>query len=221
MATDSIIPRRPAGIEIKIPGKDKDILEYAVAFNVPNNEAFLLFNPQFLTADGKLNNEGKRRCRDFFSYTKNREYKEKYTELLKGIVGGQRQEARGQSNEIDDSRKDNALKSLLNQAMSLVERGEDLDPDTLKVIAEIYKKIGILKEEVEVQEAPRRYLPERCSACAYRSFVESNVEEGKIINECDFCRTRRFAEENGWHFDPTKNLDLPEELTNQNKENGN
>lgn len=215
MATDSIIPRRPAGIEIKIPGKDKDILEYSAAFNVPNNEAFLLFNPQFLTADGKLNNEGKRRCRDFFSYSKNREYKEAYTELLKGIVGGQRQEARRQSNEIDDSRKDNALKSLLNQAMSLVERGENLDPDTLKVIAEIYKKIGILKEEVEVQEAPRRYLPERCSACAYRSFVESNVEEGKIINECDFCRTRKFAEENGWHFDPTKNLDLPKETNNQ------
>lgn len=222
MATDSIIPRRPAGIEIKIPGKDKDILEYSAAFNVPNNEAFLLFNPQFITADGKLNNEGKRRCRDFFSYSKNREYKEKYTELLKGIVGGQRQEARGQSNEIDDSRKDNALKSLLNQAMSLVERGEDLDPDTLKVIAEIYKKIGILKEEVEVQESPRRYLPVRCrTECAYRLFVESHIEGGEIVQECDFCRTRKFAEENGWHFDPTKNLDLPEELTNQNKENGN
>lgn len=217
MATDSIIPRRPAGIEIKIPGKDKDILEYSAAFGIPNNEAFLLFNPQFLTADGKLNNEGKRRCRDFFSYSKNREYKETYVQLLKGIVGGQRQEARGQSNEIDDSRKDNALKSLLNQAMSLVERGEDLDPDTLKVVTEIYRKIGILKEEVEVQEAPRRYLPVKCRLeCAYRLFVESHIESGEIIQECDYCRTRKFAEENGWHFDPTKNLDLPEELTNQN-----
>lgn len=213
MATDSIIPRRPAGIEIKIPGKDKDILEYSAAFNVPNNEAFLLFNPQFITADGKLNNEGKRRCRDFFSYSKNREYKEAYVQLLKGIVGGQRQEARGQSNEIDDSRKDNALKSLLNQAMSLVERGEDLDPDTLKVVTEIYRKIGILKEEVEVQEAPRRYLPQRCSSCDYRSFVESYVETGQIENSCLRCKALDVAKEHGFRYDPKDLLREADEKT--------
>lgn len=213
MATDSIIPRRPAGIEIKIPGKDKDILEYSAVFNVPNNEAFLLFNPQFLTADGKLNNEGKRRCRDFFSYTKNREYKEKYTELLKGVVGGQGQEAREKNNEIDDSRKDNALKSLLNQAMSLVERGEDLDPDTLKVVTEIYRKIGILKEEVEVQEAPRRYLPQRCSSCDYRSFVESYVETGQIENSCLRCKALDIAKEHGFRYDPKDLLREADEKT--------
>lgn len=220
MATDSIIPRRPAGIEIKIPGKDKDILEYSAVFNVPNNEAFLLFNPQFITADGKLNNEGKRRCRDFFSYTKNREYKEAYTELLKGIVGGQRQESREKNNEIDDSRKDNALKSLLNQAMSLVERGEDLDPDTLKVIAEIYKKIGILKEEVEQEVRPVRFLPERCfSGCRYRLFIENAVKGGAVIDECQYCKALAYATENGYKDDATKRLDIPKEILDAEPEN--
>ena len=32
--------------------------------------------------------------------------------------------------------------------MSMVESGDTLDPDTLKVLTEIFKKLGILKDEV-------------------------------------------------------------------------
>lgn len=214
MAIDSLIPRRPQFIESKLTVLEKNCIEYAVAFSAKNEEAFLLFHPEYITSDGKLSNEGKRRCKDFFSYSKNKEYRDAYTVYLKEFLSGDKGKGETHLIEVDESRKDKALKSLLNQAMSMVESGDTLDPDTLKVLTEIFKKLGILKDEVEEQEAPRRYLPERCSACSYRSFVESNVEGGKIINECDFCRTRRFAEENGWRFDPTKNLDLPEEDNN-------
>lgn len=216
MAIDSLIPRRPQCIESKLTVLDKNCIEYAAAFSAKNEEAFLLFHPEYITSDGKLSNEGKRRCKDFFSYSKNKEYRDAYTAYLKAFLNGDKEKSETHLIEVDESRKDKALKSLLNQAMSMVESGDTLDPDTLKVLTEIFKKLGILKDEVEEQEAPRRYLPERCSACAYRSFVESNVEGGKIINECGYCRTRRFAEENGWHYDATKNLDIPEELTNQN-----
>lgn len=109
-----------------------------------------------------------------------------------------------------DSRKDNALKVLVNRALSLMEHGEDLDPETIKLIADIAVKLKLVKEEQEEQERPRRYIPVRCrQECAYRLFVESHIEGGDIISECDYCRTRKFAEDNGWHFDPTKNLDLP------------
>lgn len=214
MAIDSLIPRRPQCIESKLTVLEKNCIEYAVAFSAKNEEAFLLFHPEYITSDGKLSNEGKRRCKDFFSYSKNKEYRDAYTAYLKEFLNDDKGKSEAHLIEVDESRKDKALKSLLNQAMSMVESGDTLDPDTLKVLTEIFKKLGILKDEVEEQEAPRRYLPERCSACSYRSFVESNVEGGKIINECDFCRTRRFAEENGWRFDPTKNLDLPEEDNN-------
>ena len=214
MAIDSLIPRRPQCIESKLTVLEKNCIEYAVVFTAKNEEAFLLFHPEYITSDGKLSNEGKRRCKDFFSYSKNKEYRDAYTAYLKDFLSGDKGKGETHLIEVDESRKDKALKSLLNQAMSMVESGDTLDPDTLKVLTEIFKKLGILKDEVEEQEAPRRYLPERCSACSYRSFVESNVEGGKIINECDFCRTRRFAEENGWRFDPTKNLDLPEEDNN-------
>lgn len=207
--TEKIQFHRPANNDdFKQTKAEKDMMSYVVLYGCSNSAAYALFNRHLLDKNGKLNKAGQSECRMFFSHPSNIAYMEAMRAHLEAVTKGGKI---AKNDNIDDTRKDNALKSLLNQAMSLVEKGEDLDAESLKTISEIFKKVGLLKDEVEVQEAPRRYLPERCSACAYRSFVESNVEGGKIINECDFCRTRRFAEENGWHYDPTKNLDLPKE----------
>lgn len=211
--TERLLPNRPIPDDSRIPAADKDLIVYSIAFAIPNQKAFALWHPELLDASGKLSKTGRARCTEFFSYAKNREYADSYATYLKTFLNGGKSEAH--LIEVDESRKDKALKSLLNQAMSMVESGDTLDPDTLKVLTEIFKKLGILKDEVEVQEQPRRYIPVRCrTECAYRLFVESHVESGEIVNECDFCRTRRFAEENGWHYDPTKNLDLPKEDNN-------
>lgn len=197
--------RPPNNDEFKQSKKEKDMMAYTVLFQCPNSTAYALFNPEVCDKNGKLNKAGQSLCRQFFSHPNNIAYMDALKAHLSAVTKGGKVV---KNDNIDDTRKDNALKSLLNQAMSLVEKGEDLDAESLKTISEIFKKVGLLKDDVEVQEAPRRYLPERCSACLYRSFVESHVESGEIINDCDFCRTRKFAEENGWQFDPTKNLDL-------------
>lgn len=218
MAQDSIFPKRPANDSdfASIKANDRDCLSYSVAFNVPNERAFSLFHPEFLDEQGKLTKVGKTQCRQFFSYAKNKEYQDTYAACLKSFIGKKNiGNDTDITNDIDDSRKDKVLKQLLGQAMSLVESGEDLDPDTMKTVVEVFRKLGILKEDVERVEPCRRYLPARCySECAYRLFVESHIEGGDIISECDYCRTRKFAEENGWRFDPTKNLDL---LTENNE----
>lgn len=206
------IPRRPDNDdEFKLTKKEKDILIVKLLLGYSNATAYALFNPELTDREGKLNKAGQTQCRQFFSHPKNIEWLESYrATLAKFVRGGAKIVS---TDTIDDTRKDNALKSLLNQAMSLVEKGEDLDAESLKTISEIFKKVGLLKDDVDVQEAPRRYLPTRChSECAYRLFVESHVNGGEIINECDYCRTRKFAEENGWRFDPTKNLELPTEI---------
>ena len=214
--TERLLPNRPNPDTSKIPASDKDMLSYAIAFSIPNQKAFALWHPEFLDSSGKLNKTGRAACTQFFTYSKNREYADSYAAYLKEFLNGDKGKGETHLIEVDESRKDKALKSLLNQAMSMVESGDTLDPDTLKVLTEIFKKLGILKDEVEVQEQPRRYIPCRCrTECQYRLFVESHIEGGEIANECDYCRTRKFAEENGWHYDPTKNLDLPEEVTNQ------
>lgn len=213
--TEKIQFHRPANNnDFKQTKLEKDILSFPLLYGCSNPIAYALFHPELCDRNGKLNKAGQRECRMFFSHPNNIAYMDAMRAHLEALTKGTVKVA--SSDVINDSRKDNALKVLVNRALSLMEKGEDLDPETIKLIADIAVKLKLVKEEQEEQERPRRYLPERCSACSYRSFVESNVEGGKIINECDFCRTRRFAEENGWHYDATKNLDLPEELTNQN-----
>lgn len=210
---DYIIPRRPENDDdFRLTKSEKDTLLVRFLLGYSNAAAFALFNPHYCDNGGKLNKAGQTACRQFFSHPKNIEWLESYEATLAKAVSGNKEEVAVL--DIDDTRKDKALKSLLNQAMSLVESGSDLDADSLKTISEIFKKIGLLKDEVEQVESPRRYIPVKCRAeCQYRLFVESHIESGEIANECDYCRTRKFAEENGWHYDPTKNLDLPEELT--------
>lgn len=178
--TERLLPNRPIPDDSRIPAADKDLLSYAIAFAIPNQKAFALWHPEFLDSSGKLNKTGRAACTQFFTYSKNREYADSYAAYLKEFLSGDKEKSEVHLIEVDESRKDKALKSLLNQAMSMVESGDTLDPDTLKVLTEIFKKLGILKDEVEVQEAPRRYLPERCSSCRYKQFIDEQVRLGNI-----------------------------------------
>lgn len=202
MADERLIPNRPIPDESKIPAADKDMLSYAIAFSIPNQKAFALWHPEFLDSSGKLNKTGRAACTQFFNYSKNREYADSYATYLKEFFSGDKDKGETHLIEVDESRKDKALKSLLNQAMNMVESGDTLDPDTLKVLTEIFKKLGILKDEVEVQESPRRYIPLRCSECDYRSFVESYIETGQIENSCLRCKALDLAKEHGFRYDP-------------------
>lgn len=217
--TEKIQFHRPANNDdFKQSKLEKDILSVTILMGYSNATAYALFHPELCDRNGKLNKAGQRECRMFFSHPNNTAYMDAMRAHLEALTKGTVKVA--SSDAINDSRKDNALKVLVNRALSLMEKGEDLDPETIKLIADIAVKLKLIKEEQEEQEKPRRYIPVRCrTECAYRLFVESHIEVGEIINECDFCRTRRFAEENGWHYDATKNLDLPKELTNQNNEN--
>lgn len=202
--TEKIQFHRPANNdEFKQTKAEKDMMSYVVLYGCSNVTAYGLFNRHLLDNSGKLNKAGQSECRMFFSHPNNIAYMEAMRAHLEALTKGT---VKVVSNDtINDSRKDNALKNLLNQAMSLVERGEDLDADSLKTISEIFKKVGLLKDEVEVQESPRRYLPCRCGECDYRSFVESYIETGQIENTCLRCKALDIAKEQGFRYDP-KNL---------------
>lgn len=213
MAIDNIIPLRPSNYDKSIKKIDADTLTYSVLFGVSNNDAYLRFHPEFTSGLGVINQAGKAEARQFFQYAKHREYIDAYKTELEQYLSGKRNERK--SIEIGEERKDRALKSLLNQAMSLVEGGIGLDADTIKVCSDIFNKLGLIKVEEQKIEPARRYLPVRCiSECSYRRFVENHIGNGDIISECDYCRARKFAEDNGWKFDPTKNLDLPTNTEN-------
>ena len=210
--TEKIQFHRPANNdEFKQTKAEKDMMSYVVLYGCSNVTAYGLFNRHLLDNSGKLNKAGQSECRMFFSHPNNIAYMEAMRAHLEALTKGT---VKVVSNDtINDSRKDNALKNLLNQAMSLVERGEDLDADSLKTISEIFKKVGLLKDEVEVQEQPRRYIPCRCGECDYRSFVESYIETGQIENSCLRCKALDIAKEQGFRYDPKTLLRPTDEKT--------
>lgn len=215
------IPQYPTnkGDFPQIKALDRKIVAAAVLLGLPNQEAFKLYHPEYLDANGKLNKSGSQASSHFWSYGKVKDYRESYEKELAELFG-RKQTSRTVSEDIDDSRKDRALKSLLNQAMSLVEGGADLDPDTLKVCTDIFNRLGLIKSEQEQEIRPLRFLPERCfSSCRYRLFVENAVKGGDLINDCDYCRALRFAKENGFKGDDTNMLELPKEVLDAEPEN--
>ena len=213
MAQESLIARRPAKDSqfAGIRAGDKDCLSVSVAFGWPNEKVYAMFHPEFIGENGRLTKTGKTQCAQFFAYAKHREYMDAYRETIaKG--GGARVES-GEDLAIDDSRKDKAMKSYFNKVLNLLNKGAELDPDTLKVTTEILKKIGWLKEDGERVVSPVRILPALCKKeCRYRKFVETAKMEEELIDDCDYCKARRFAEEHGFVYDPCTVLDLPEEV---------
>lgn len=216
--TEKIQFHRPANNDdFKQSKLEKDILVFPLLYGCSNSTAYALFHPELCDRNGKLNNAGQRECRMFFSHPNNIAYMEAMREHLDGLVKGVKITTSGT---IDDTRKDNALKSLLNQAMLLVEKGEDLDAESLKTISEIFKKVGLLKDDVEQEIRPVRFLPERCfSSCRYRLFVENAVKGGSVIDECQYCKALTYATENGYRDDSTKRLDIPKEVLDAELEN--
>lgn len=222
MAQEPIMPKRPVNDAqfISIKANDRDCLSYSVAFNAPNERAFALFHPEFLDEQGKLTKVGKTQCRQFFSYARNKEYADAYRKTLESFFDKGHTVADNIAGDIDDSRKDKVLKQLLGQAMSLVEGGEGLDPDTMKTVVEVFRKLNILKDDVETEIRPLRFLPERCfQGCRYRLFVENAVKGGSVIDECQYCKALVYANENGYKDDATKRLDIPKEVLDAEAEN--
>lgn len=199
---------------------DKEIIVYAVLCQADNQTAFVRFHPEYAIQVGKttskyaLSELGKRECKNFWSYPKNRAYREAYEATLAEFLG-RKQTSRNVDAEIDDNRIEGALKKLLNQTIGLLDNGDNLDPDSVKTIVEVFRKMNLLKDEVEQQEAPRRYLPCRCSECLYKSFVESHVETGEVENTCLRCKALKVAHEQGFRYDPTNLLEPIKESENE------
>lgn len=216
MADERLIPNRPIPDESKIPAADKDMIGYIIAFGVPNQKAFALWHPEFLDSSGKLNKTGRGACTQFFTYAKNKEYADAYGETLKRHIGGRaKSNSDGGNADISDDRIDNSFKSFLLQAIEDIENGKVVDNETFKLYMELFKKLGRFKDDVEAQEAPRRYLPERCGSCLYRSFVESHVEGGDIENACLRCKALKAAQEQGFRYDPKDLLEPIKESSDE------
>lgn len=212
------IPLRPKEFDSKsIRKADADCLTYAAIFGCKNEDAFARFHPEYLDGAGRLNESGRKACRQFFIYAKNKQYLDDYRATLDDFCKRKGCKTEDKTTDIPENRKDRALKKLIADCLGAIEDNASLDPETLKDFVAMAKALGVLKDEEEQVESPRRYIPVRCrQECAYRFFVEKHLETGEIVSDCEFCKALAVAKEHGYHYDPTTNLSIPEELTKQN-----
>lgn len=203
---------RPANNDdFKQAKAEKDMMSYIALYGCSNSAAYALFNRHLLDKNGKLNKAGQSECRMFFSHPNNIAYMEAMRAHLGALTKGTVKVTADDA--LTDSRKDNALKALVNRALSLMEKGEDLDPETIKLIADIAVKLKLIKEDEEQQIKPVRVLMARCkSECRYRAFVETLKLENRVFDDCEYCRARAYAEERGFKYDPCKLLDVPQDV---------
>lgn len=200
---------------------EKEIIVYAVLCNVDNQTAFLRYNPHYAISVGKtspkyaLSDLGKRECKNFWSYPKVRAYRESYENTLAEFLGRkQKTSSVDLGEDVSDADKAKALRAMYRYVIDNSIKIDDLDDPT--ILLKIADKMRFFDQLEDKQESPRRYLPERCSSCLYRSFVESHVESGEIENACLRCKALFYAKNNGFRYDPTNLLEPI-----KNNDNGN
>ena len=80
------------------------------------------------------------------------------------------------SGEEWESKKQRALLNLAQKGYRLTEDLDSEDAD-VEMVVKVLDKLGWLDSEEETPEQPRRYLPETCSQCRYKKWIEENCEE--------------------------------------------
>lgn len=200
---------------------DRQIICAAVLLNLPNQEAFKLYHPEYLDSSGKgLNDAGKRASSMFWQYGKVKDYREQYEKVVEEFFNARNKKTTKQSKEVTDEEKVAALNSIVRYVVDNSIDIEKLeDPTILLKTADKVK----LFDQIGAQEIkPIRVLPARCkSECRYRLFCESMVLEGQAIDECQYCKALKVAKDNGYKYDPRTNLDIPEDVVKRLEEKNN
>lgn len=195
------IPLRPKDRRrYDLTDREKDCIVWHVLSGCKKEDAYLIFvRPDLSISRQNL----KIATTQFFASADVRNFMMSYKYTLNGT---------GDANPDDisnDDREKRAGEAVQKFTDKIVERmsGDFESVDEMDAVAKLADRVGVLDDKEKIEEKPRRYLPETCSACSYRAFIERNIEQGNIENECDRCRTRKFAEEHGWKYDATKNIE--------------
>jgi hypothetical protein len=148
----------------------------------------------------------KETIKQFYARAEVKEYLTAYRTTLEDLVNQKRKEKEPVCTGTLEERKARAKTRATEFAMSLAENIDQADDP--EYVLKLMDKVGLLDAEEQVEEQPRRYIPQSClDGCRYRMFVEENCED-----ECQFCRYKKYGEENGVHFKNEEMLDIPQKV---------
>lgn len=197
----------------KLPLRPKNQKKYNLSDNEMNSlvwytlsgckreEAFMLFvRPELSISRQNL----VKATNQFFAMFDVRDFLNEYNKTLSDFYTNK--EKPRESKQSREDRVGNAVKKFTDKVMDAMDDADSIEISEMDTLAKLADRVGILGKNEEVEEKPRRYLPETCSWCSYRKFVEDEMSQGNLYDECSHCKTRRFAESKGWVFDATKNI---------------
>lgn len=187
---------RPRQGKFGLRAEEMDCLDWIVLSGCSREEAFLRFiRPDYL---GNRNSPAVRDAvKQFFAMADVRGYMEAYRDTVNDMSREKEVKISGSMEE----RKARSKTKLVEFAMTLADNIEQADDP--EFVLKIADKAGLLDQDEEVVEQPRRYLPESCSSCAYRAFCEENTED-----MCQYCRYRAYGAENGLNLSKEEMLDI-------------
>lgn len=213
----AIVPIRPKYKRYSLSKEQQDCLTYYVLMGCTKQDAFLLFFPEFLKYDGsgrvlkgKLTKAGEQYCKQFFATAEVNDYIRDYKKTF------EEKETDENTGEVDrEKRANEAVQKFTDTVMDKMV-GSFETVDEMDAVAKMADRVGMFEDKEKAEIRPVRVLPTRCkNECRYRLFVEGMKSEGKIFDDCDFCKARRYAEEHGFKYDPCTVLDVPQEVIDE------
>lgn len=196
--SSSKIPLRPKGFVSKLSQPEQSALTWYVLSGCARKDAYVTFaRPDFLDSKSKAALDDY--VKQFFASKDAREYIAAYEATLDEFL--RPAPVKTEQTASIEERKSKAKTKLIEFAMSLANNIEQADDP--EFVLKVADKAGLLDMDEEIEEQPRRYLPETCNSCAYRAFCEQNTED-----MCPHCKYHKFGEENGIHYDKTDLLDI-------------
>lgn len=205
MARSPLIPLRPNDFSTGLTQPEQATLTWYVLSGCSKKDAFITFaRPDMLGSKAKAAIDDY--VKQFFSRKECVEYIGAYEKTINSILHPEEHKKEKEDGGSLEEKKSKALTKLVEYVIS---EADNIDTaEDPKVILDFANKIGLFDMDEEVEEQPRRYLPQSCSDhCAYRMFCEENTED-----MCQYCRYHKFGEDNGIHYEKNNILDVPKKV---------
>lgn len=199
----SKIPMRPSG-KYNLSGPDQDALSWYFLSGESQTEVYRKFiRPDLQTSKAALDKIAKA----FFADKEVQKYLSDYEATINALFEP-KEKPKPAKTLTEEEMKERIMKGIDKLKEFAFDQADIID--TLEEPGEViklWKSLGLFGDEEEVVEAPRRYLPAMCSECRYKAFCEQECED-----LCERCKFKKYANENGVHYE-TK-----EQLINPNKD---
>lgn len=145
-------------------------------FETTKLDAFKLAHPEVVGTKNVL----KSRCDEFFASSDVVNFMREYRAYLEGLDKEEKTE------QVELKENDDDLSARMQHIKrKIFLRGEELansigaTKEELELAIKLLDKSGVFDTDEEVMEQPRRYLPETCSQCRYKKWIEENCEESQ------------------------------------------